>query len=154
MGIESGANYTGGCACGAIRYDVTAEPVMAFHCQCTSCQKATSAGHASVLLFPRAAAKITGSPKFHETPADSGNIARRGFCTQCGSLVLGGSSGVPELLVVFAGSLDDAGRFAPQAVVFHAHAQPWDVIDPALPTFPTIPPAPERVSAAEVGDAR
>ena len=154
MGIESSGNYTGGCACGAIRYDVAAEPVMAFHCQCTGCQKATGAGHASVLAFPRAAAKITGSPKFHESPADSGNIARRGFCTNCGSLVLGGSSGRPDMLVVFVGSLDDPGRFAPQAVVFHAHAQPWDVIDPALPTFPTIPPAPERASAAEVGGAR
>lgn len=154
MGIESSGNYTGGCACGAIRYDVAAEPVMAFHCQCTSCQKATGAGHASALAFPRAAAKITGSPKFHETPADSGNSARRGFCTNCGSLVLGGSSGRPDMLVVFVGSLDDPGRFAPQAVVFHAHAQPWDVIDPALPTFPTIPPAPERASAAEVGGAR
>ena len=154
MSLENQAHYTGGCACGAIRYDIAAQPVMAFHCQCTGCQKATGAGHASVLVFPRPAAKITGSPKFHESPADSGNIARRGFCTQCGSLVLGGSSGMPDMLVVFVGSLDDPGRFAPQAVVFHAHAQPWDVIDPALPTFPTVPPAPERASVAEVGGAR
>lgn len=154
MSLENQAHYTGGCACGAIRYDIAAQPVMAFHCQCTGCQKATGAGHASVLVFPRPAAKITGSPKFHESPADSGNIARRGFCTQCGSLVLGGSSGMPDMLVVFVGSLDDPGRFAPQAVVFHAHAQPWDVIDPALPTFPTVPPAPERASAAQVGGVR
>ena len=142
MGLENHANYTGGCACGAIRYDIAAQPVMAFHCQCTRCQKATGTGHASAMVFPRAAAKVAGSPKFHESPADSGNIARRGFCTQCGSLVLGGSSGEPGLLVVFAGSLDDGRRFAPQAVLFHAHAQPWDAIDPALPTFPAAPPAP------------
>ena len=154
MSLENQAHYTGGCACGAIRYDIAAQPVMAFHCQCISCQKATGTGHASAMVFPRAAAKVTGSPKFHESPADSGDIARRGFCPQCGSLVLGGSSGMPDMLVVFVGSLDDPGRFAPQAVVFHAHAQPWDVIDPALPTFPTVPPAPERASAAQVGGVR
>ena len=142
MSLENQAHYTGGCACGAIRYDVAAQPVMAFHCQCISCQKATGTGHASAMVFPRAAAKVTGSPRFHESVADSGNVARRGFCTQCGSLVLGGSSGVPELMVVFAGSLDDAGRFTPQAVLFHAQAQPWDAVDPALPTFPAAPPAP------------
>lgn len=119
MGLENRANYTGGCACGAIRYEVTAQPVTAFHCQCASCQKATGAGHASAMVFPRAAAKVTGSPKFHESPADGGNIARRGFRTQCGSLVL-----------------------------FHAQAQPWDAVDPALPTFCAAPPAPERTSAA------
>ena len=28
------ASYTGGCTCGAIRYEVTAEPVRSFQCQC------------------------------------------------------------------------------------------------------------------------
>lgn len=142
MNLEDDDRYTGGCACGAIRYDIAAQPVMAFHCQCISCQKATGTGHASALVFPRAAARIEGSPKFRESPADSGNIARRGFCAQCGSLVLGGSSGMPELLAVFAGSLDDGRRFAPQAVLFHAQAQPWDAVDAALPTFPAMLPAP------------
>ena len=30
---------TGGCACGAIRYDVTAEPYTAYCCHCNACQK-------------------------------------------------------------------------------------------------------------------
>ena len=154
MSLESSGNFTGGCACGAIRYEITANSLMAFHCQCRNCQRASGAGHASVLMFPRAAAKITGSPKFHETSADSGNITRRAFCANCGSPLLGDSSGMPELLIVFVGSLDDPGRFAPQAVVFHAHAQPWDVVDPAMPTFSTVPPAPARISATEGGSAR
>ena len=142
MSLDHSAAYSGGCACGAIRYRVEAAPLMAFHCHCTSCQKATGAGHASAMVFPRAAATVTGEPRFHETSADSGHLARRGFCAQCGSPVLGGSSAAPELLVVFAGSLDDASRFVPQAVIFHSRAQPWDVADPALPVFPASPPAP------------
>jgi hypothetical protein len=29
--------YRGGCLCGAIRYEITAEPMMAGHCQCLDC---------------------------------------------------------------------------------------------------------------------
>lgn len=141
MIIYTNVNFTGGCGCGAIRYEIAGEPVMAFHCQCLSCQKATGSGHASALIFPRATAKVIGTPKFHETPCDSGNIGQRGFCASCGSLVLGGSSGAPDLLAIYAGSLDDPSRFAPQAVIYRSRAQPWDLVDPALPTFPMMPPA-------------
>lgn len=136
------AHFTGGCACGAIRYQIAAEPVATFHCQCRSCQKATGTGHASAMVFPRAAATVTGQPRFYESPADSGNLARRGFCPSCGSLVLGGTSGVPEMLAVFAGSLDEPARFVPQAVIYHSRAQAWDHVDAALPRFAQMPPPP------------
>lgn len=142
------SNYTGGCACGAIRYEIAAEPVMTFHCLCRNCKKATGTGHASVMAFPRAAATVIGQPKFYESPADSGNLARRGFCPNCGSLVLGGTSGVPEMLAVFAGSLDDPGRFVPQTVIYHSRAQTWDTVDPALPRFAHMPPPPAAAGAA------
>lgn len=35
---------TGGCACGAIRYECTAEPVAAMHCQCRDCQHSSGTG--------------------------------------------------------------------------------------------------------------
>lgn len=142
------SNYSGGCACGAIRYEIAAEPAMAFHCQCRACQKATGTGHASAMAFPRAAATVTGQPKFYESVADSGHLSRRGFCPNCGSLVFGGTSGVPEMLAVFAGSLDDPGRFAPQAVIYQSRAQAWDIVDPALPRFARMPPPPATAEAA------
>src|SRR5437764_12460030 len=39
--------FTGGCSCGAIRYESTAEPIMMFKCHCRDCQQATGAH-----LFP------------------------------------------------------------------------------------------------------
>jgi len=137
-------SYSGGCACGAIRYEIDSEPLMSLHCQCLDCQRITGAGHASFLVFPAAQARLTGAPKFHGVIADSGNTASRGFCASCGSFVVAKSTGHPDFFMVSAGSLDDPSRFAPQAVVYASRAQRWDGIDPNLARFPKLPPPPPR----------
>lgn len=125
---------TGGCACGAVRYTVTAEPGFSFHCQCRQCQRASGTGHASLFIVPKAAVSIEGEPKFYEQSADDGAIVGRGFCPRCGSPVMGRSSGFPDVLLIVAASLDDPALFTPQKVVFSASGQPWDFVDPTLPT--------------------
>jgi hypothetical protein len=44
--------YTGGCACGAIRYEISGGPVFMNDCQCRTCQKKSGTGHESYLTFP------------------------------------------------------------------------------------------------------
>jgi hypothetical protein len=133
------AVLTGGCECGAIRYECSAVPIMAGHCHCRSCQQASGTGHASHLMVPKAAITINGAATVYERGADSGNTVRRGFCPRCGSPVWGESSGFPDVVVLRAGSLDDPERFRPGAVVYAANAPGWDHMDPALPSFPGMP---------------
>jgi hypothetical protein len=38
-------SYTGGCACGAIRYEINGEPVVMLDCQCRQCQRDSGTGH-------------------------------------------------------------------------------------------------------------
>ena len=53
--------YTGECACGAIRYEISAEPIAMNDCQCRDCQATSGTGHGSYLTFPsRAAVKLEG----------------------------------------------------------------------------------------------
>src|SRR3954462_3436754 len=77
--------YAGGCTCGAVRYEIEAEPVRSFQCQCRDCQRDTGAGHASVAVFPRAAMRIAGEVAEHLRTADSGGEKRKGFWGKCGS---------------------------------------------------------------------
>jgi len=133
--------FTGGCACGAIRYEIAAEPMMSAHCRCRDCQRMTGTGHASFLVFSESAVRMTGKPKYHRTKADSGNTTSRGFCPDCGSFLLGKSTGYPGTITVAVGGLDDPSRFKPQMVVYAASGQPWDRHDPALPSFAAAPPA-------------
>lgn len=130
----------GGCACGAIRFECAAEPIIALHCQCRDCQRFSGTGHLSILIVPKAAVKLTGDPTFYETKADSGEVVGRGFCPDCGSPVLGRYSGFPDSVGLAAGCLDDPGRFVPSAVIYEESGHAWDVMDPALPAFPKMPP--------------
>ncbi len=55
-------SFTGGCACGAIRYDVSGEPVAMVDCQCRQCQRESGTGHASHLVFEGAVVGLGGEP--------------------------------------------------------------------------------------------
>lgn len=137
---ESSVRYTGGCLCGAVRYEATAEPMVTGHCQCRTCQQLSGAGHASHIAFPADALNITGTLTDYKTTADSGATVTSSFCPTCGSPVFGGTTSMPQMRTVRAASLDDPSVFAPQMVVFAAKAQPWDRVDGTLPSFPGMPP--------------
>ena len=132
--------YTGGCACGAIRYEVSDAPIFQNHCQCLDCQSRSGTGHGSYLTFPdRGRVKITGEAKHWDIVADSGNQKSHAFCPNCGSPVYLSFAAMPALFTVHASSLDHPGDFKPQVVTYTVRAQDWDRLDPALKQFDRMP---------------
>src|SRR6478735_7483669 len=135
--------YTGGCACGAVRYEIMAEPIFMNHCQCRDCQQTSGTGHGSYLTFPaRAQVKLAGRATHWDTVADSGNVKTRGFCAACGAPVYLTFAAMPDLFTVHAASLDDPGRYKPQAVTYGVRGHAWDSLDTGLPKFDKMPPMP------------
>jgi hypothetical protein len=132
--------FVGGCACGAIRYECTAEPLYMGNCHCRDCQRATgSAYFAAVGISAPAFHLTTGTPAFYEKLSDSGNTMRRAFCVQCGSPVFLTNSARSNWVVLYAGSLDDPSWVRPARDIYTDSAQPWDAMDPTLPKFPQMP---------------
>ena len=81
--------FSGGCACGAIRYESTAEPVMMLHCHCRDCQRSSGGPFSSFVIVPTEAFKLLqGSLRFHASPSEAGGKTRRGFCPDCGSPIV------------------------------------------------------------------
>jgi hypothetical protein len=133
--------YTGGCACGAVRYEISAEPIVSNHCQCRDCQRKSGTGHASYLTFPsRKEVKLEGEAKRWDIVGDSGNVKTRAFCPTCGSPVYMTFAAMPDIFTVRAASLDDPGLYKPQLVTYVVRGHAWDHIDPALPKFEKMPP--------------
>ena len=133
--------YTGGCACGAIRFEIADEPLFQNHCQCLDCQHKSGTGHGSYLTFPRQGVKQTGDAKLWDMVGDSGDVKTRAFCPTCGSPVYMTFAAMPDVFTVHAASLDDPSRYKPQAVTYAVRGQGWDHLDPALPRFDKMPPA-------------
>lgn len=133
-------SYTGGCACGAIRYEIPSEPIFQNHCQCLDCQHKSGTGHGSYLSFMRGGVKQTGSAALWDMFGDSGNVKTRAFCPACGSPVYMTYAAMPDVITVHAASLDDPSRFKPQAVTYAVRGYEWDVLDPALTRFEKMPP--------------
>jgi hypothetical protein len=132
--------YTGGCACGALRYEARSTPVFENHCQCRDCQKRSGTGHGSYLTFPRRAeVRITGEAKTWRVAGDSGNEKSHAFCPTCGSPVYLTFAAMPDPIAVHAASLDDPSRFRPQAVTYSVRGYAWDLLDPSLQTFEKMP---------------
>jgi len=133
--------YTGGCACGAIRYEISGEPVFMNDCQCRDCQRKSGTGHGSYLTFGgHARVELDGDARHWDLVGDSGNVKTRSFCPACGSPVYLRFSAMPDLFTVHAASLDDPRRYKPQAVTYTLRGYDWDSLDPAVPTFARMPP--------------
>ena len=133
--------FTGGCACGAIHYEISAEPIFMVDCQCRDCQRKSGTGHGSYLTFPsREAVKLTGNATHWDMIGDSGNVKTRGFCPTCGVPVYLTFAAMPEFFTVHAASLDDPARYQPQVVTYRRAATIGTMLDPALPKFDKMPP--------------
>jgi len=132
--------FRGGCACGAIRYESTANPTMMLHCHCRDCQRSSGGPFSSFVVVPSEAFKLLqGSLRFHASPSEMGGKTRRGFCPDCGSPIYGQPDSLPQIVAIRAASLDDPGWFDPKMDVWTADAHPWDHMNPALPKFEKYP---------------
>jgi hypothetical protein len=132
--------YAGGCACGAVRYEISSEPLFENHCQCRDCQRKSGTGHGSYLTFARAGVRLQGKATHWNLKGDSGKVKTRAFCPVCGSPVYQTYPAAADVFTVHAASLDDPARFRPQAVTYATRGLAWDRLDPALTKFDRMPP--------------
>jgi hypothetical protein len=134
---------SGSCLCGAIRYTISAPVSELRACHCTHCQKASGAGGTVNAVVPSAAFRITqGTPKRYDARADSGRTLQRYFCGECGSPLYSQRATTPEIVVVRAGSFDNAEGMKITAHIWTRSARPWSYIDPASTQYPGQPEAP------------
>lgn len=132
---------TGGCACGAIRFQITAPLMGSGACHCTDCQKASGGGPNYIVMAPREAFRVTqGTPKLFVKQGDSGGEASRAFCPDCGTPLFSTPPERVPFVIVKIGALDDASDVTPVMHVYTSSAPAWHHIPPGAPAFPKMPP--------------
>jgi hypothetical protein len=103
---RSRMTLTGGCQCGAVRYEIAAEPMAVYVCHCRECQRqSASAFGISVIVPARAFALVEGDVGRWRRSTDSGGVLDCAFCVACGSRIAHTAPGEPTVRVK-GGSLD------------------------------------------------
>lgn len=136
--------FTGGCYCGAIRYECTAKPeeIEMFKCHCRDCQYITGGGYTPVVFVPASTFKITrGTLRYFSTDSEMNGprTHKRGFCPECGSRLTGGEGPGSTGIGMTASSLDDPSGFTASADFWTSDAQLWDLMEPSTPKFEKLP---------------
>lgn len=136
---ERDKRYTGGCLCGALRYEAVGEPQAAGHCYCADCRKASGSGFIPFMGFAADAVRFSGETRQFRSKAFRGGDAVRNFCPVCGGLVFGGELGKDTSHTIYAGSLDDPSLFQPAVAIFIRDRPAWAPLPPGLTIFETMP---------------
>jgi hypothetical protein len=53
---------TGGCQCGALRYEMTEAPQLVYTCHCTECQRLTGSAFTMAMVIGAAAFRLAAPP--------------------------------------------------------------------------------------------
>lgn len=123
------ADFTGGCLCGAVRYEVSGEPARIVNCHCDDCRKVTGSAFATNVFFKEDDITILqGATKAFQHTSDAGSTMTKEFCEQCGSQLFGfGSRGV-GMKSVKAGSMDDPSAIVPALDIYISRKLPGVVL--------------------------
>jgi hypothetical protein len=116
----------GGCSCGAVRYEVSLPPLMAYNCHCTNCQKVSGGAFSTALtILESGFAIVAGDPRTVEWTSDAGNARYGVFCANCGTRIANGQRPAAGFLSLRAGTLDDPRWVDPVGDIWLRSAQPW-----------------------------
>ena len=101
---------TGGCLCGAVRYEAHEPPLRVAYCHCRRCQRAYGNLFGTFASFRIETFRYTrGEPRFYRSSA----WAERGFCPTCGTPLV--FLDATDTLGVLVGSLDHPEHWPPVA---------------------------------------
>ena len=127
----------GGCACGVVRYRMTARPLFVHCCHCRWCQRETgSAFVLNALIESDRVELLTGAPAAMMTPSESGNGQEIYRCPNCQVALWSHYAGAGEAIrFVRVGTLDAPDRLPPDVHIYIASKQPWVILPGGVPAF-------------------
>ena len=127
---------TGGCNCGAVRYEVTEPLVAASYCHCRRCQRRTGTA-ASAQAHPAPGAFRVVSGREHLRVWKPAGGGQKWFCGECGSAMFGANFAHPDSIGIRMGTFDGDPGVRPAVHQFVAYAAAWERLpDDGLPRFP------------------
>ena len=133
-------NLSGGCYCGAVRYEISGDIPMRALCLCATCQKISGGGGNFFVGLTDNAFKYTkGTPRSFTLDPSSGTPTRE-FCGECGVHIAARSPKAPGGIVVKIGTLDQPAAIGrPNMVFWTRDKQAYHLLPEGAQSFATLP---------------
>lgn len=126
--------HSGGCLCGAVRYEISGELAPIQVCHCSQCRKAQGGPFATNVPVRRAAFRLlSGEAELAEYRATPEK--QRVLCRQCGSPIYSARDSLPNVLRVRAGTLDEPMRTKLEAHYYVDSRARWWPLEDNLPRY-------------------
>jgi hypothetical protein len=124
---------TGGCCCGAIRYESTGAASQPTLCHCPTCRRASGAHSVAWFSVPQAGFQLLqGTPRRYR----SSSHVTRTFCGDCGTPLSYQHDDLPSVLDLTLCALDDPEALAPSDQTFCRYRLAWSAGLNSLPALP------------------
>jgi hypothetical protein len=124
---------TGGCGCGAVRFEVTEPLVSALYCHCTRCQRRTGTGSSANASPAPGSFRIVQGEEHLRAWRPQGGF-EKWFCAECGSAVFSRHPEDANRVSIRLGEFDSDPGIRPSKRQFVAYAAAWEPIpDDGLP---------------------
>ena len=138
--VETRLPLTGGCGCGAVRFEIREPFVSANYCHCTRCQRRTgTAASANAHTAPGSFHLLSGEEHLRAWAPEGG--AAKVFCGLCGSALFSHRPG-GDWMSVRLGAIDGDPGICPQWHQYVAYAASWQPLpDDGLPRYPEARPS-------------
>ncbi|TLP69983.1 GFA family protein [Pseudomonas nitroreducens] len=124
--------HSGGCLCGAVRYEISGELAPIQVCHCGQCRKAQGGPFATNVPVARTAFRLLSGEsalaEYRATPEK-----KRVFCRTCGSPIYSARDALPDTLRVRAGTLDEPVRTKLEAHYYVDSRASWWPLEDNLP---------------------
>lgn len=122
---------SGGCECGAVRYELTPPLRPAVACHCHQCRR-TSGNYVNATSVPRERFALVSSETLRWYR--SSQRARRGFCSECGSSLFWSADALDSISIM-TGTIDGATGLHTVAHICVADKGDYYTIDASEPQY-------------------
>ena len=136
----SANKISGGCQCGAIRYDVLGAPELLLACHCTDCQRQSGSAFGMTMVVSEEDFQLTkGDVKTYSLKSAAGRAKLGAFCPDCGTRIYHKPEWRKGMVSIKPGTLDNTSRLEPTLHLWTSSKQPWIIIPEGVEAYETQP---------------
>ena len=123
------ARHQGGCRCGAVRFEASADPHHVSYCHCGDCRRATGSPVTAFVGFNDGEIAFTGK----DAKGFENGPVRRGFCGTCGSPLFYVDERLPGKIYFMLGAMDRPAWYKPTVHAYVREQLPFLHMPDGLP---------------------